>query len=88
MEQYSTVAIEDGLSECSDLEELKGRILPLLRSQRAAWSEKLEEIMTQKSLSCAQMARLCGVSEPAVRKWRRGICFCALALRRGTACRK
>ncbi len=36
MEQYSTVAIEDGLSECSDLEELKGRILPLLRSQRAA----------------------------------------------------
>lgn len=72
MEQYSTVAIEDGLSECSDLEELKGRILPLLRSQRAAWSEKLEEIMTQKSLSCAQMARLCGVSEPAVRKWRRG----------------
>ncbi len=72
MEQYSTGTIEEELSECSDLAELKERIMPLLRSQRAAWADKLEQIMAQRSLSCAQLARLCGVSEPAVRKWRRG----------------
>lgn len=72
MDYYSTGVIETELNECSALEELKERILPLLQSQREAWSKKLEEIMSQRGLGCAQLARLCKVSEPAVRKWRRG----------------
>lgn len=69
---YTTGIIEANLNECDSIEELKQRILPLLQSQRSAWAEKIEQILSDRGYSCRQLAQLCKVSEPAVRKWRRG----------------
>lgn len=69
---YQTTYIAGALEGCEDIEDLKGRILPLLTNQRNAWACKMEEILQMKGYSCRRMAQLCKVSEPAVRKWRRG----------------
>ncbi len=69
---YQTTYIAGELEGCEDIEDLKGKILPLLTSQRNAWAYKMEEILQTKGYSCRRMAQLCKVSEPAVRKWRRG----------------
>ena len=72
MSRYSTGAIDDALVNCSDIEEFRSRVIPMLSSQRRLWTEKLESIMTDNSLSVKEMASLCRVSEPAVRKWMKG----------------
>ena len=72
MSVYSTGIIESTLNECDDMEELKRRILPLLQNQRSAWIEKIEQIISGRQYSYRQLAQLCKVSEPAVRKWRKG----------------
>lgn len=69
---YQTAYIADELEGCEDIEDLKRKILPLLTNQRNAWAYKMEEILQTKGYSCRRMAQLCKVSEPAVRKWRRG----------------
>lgn len=69
---YQTAYIADELEGCEDIEDLKSKILPLLTNQRNAWAYKMEEILQTKGYSCRRMAQLCKVSEPAVRKWRRG----------------
>ena len=69
---YQTKFIAEGLESCEDIEDLKREIMPLLESQRTAWAAKIEEILENKGYSCRQMANLCKVSEPAVRKWRKG----------------
>lgn len=69
---YSTGIIESSLIDCDDIEELKRQILPLLQDQRSAWIEKIEQILSEKHYTCRQLAQLCKVSEPAVRKWRKG----------------
>ncbi len=70
MSGYSTGIIEKNLSDCDDLQQLKQQILPLLQDQRTAWTQRMEAIL--QDISCKQLAQLCKVSEPAVRKWRRG----------------
>lgn len=70
MRFYHTEFIEENINNCDDIEYLKGQILPLLLDQRAAWREKMEEIL--RKCSCKELARLCNVSEPTVRKWRNG----------------
>lgn len=72
MSVYTTGIIESNLNDCDDIEELKRKILPLLQDQRSAWSEKIEQILSDKKYSCKQLAHYCKVSEPAVRKWRKG----------------
>jgi len=72
MSVYSTGVIESCLNDCDDIEELKRQILPLLQDQRSAWIEKIEQILSEKNYTCRQFAQLCKVSEPAVRKWRKG----------------
>ena len=69
---YQTKFIAEGLDSCEDIEDLKREIMPLLESQRTAWASKIEEILENKGYSCRQMANLCKVSEPAVRKWKKG----------------
>lgn len=69
---YQTKFIAEGLESCEDIEDLKREIMPLLESQRTAWASKIEEILENRDYSCRQMANLCKVSEPAVRKWKKG----------------
>ena len=72
MSVYTTTIIESSLGDCSDIDELKRQILPLLQGQRSAWTEKIEQILSDKKYTCKQLAELCRVSEPAVRKWMKG----------------
>ena len=72
MSVYSTGIIGSSLNDCDDIEELKRQILPLLQDQRSAWAAKIEQILSEKKYTCKQLAQLCKVSEPAVRKWRKG----------------
>lgn len=72
MSTYSTGMIDSNLNSCSDIDELKAQLLPLLQSQRALWIEKIEQILSENNYTCRQLAELCKLSEPAVRKWRRG----------------
>ena len=72
MSVYSTGAINSNLNNCGDIDELKERLLPLLQSQRASWMEKIEQILSENNYTCKQLAELCKLSEPAVRKWRKG----------------
>ena len=69
---YDTEIITGYLEHCDDIEELKKQILPKLQDQRDRWKEKIEQILNESGYSCKQLALLCGVSEPAVRKWRKG----------------
>lgn len=69
---YDTAVVSDQLSRCDDIAELKSQILPMLQDQRSRWKEKIEEILKESGYSCKNFASLCKVSEPAVRKWRKG----------------
>ena len=69
---YDTGRVEDVLNTCGDIQELRDRLLPLLTDQRTAWTQKISSIMDERGLSCGRMAKLCRVSEPAVRKWKNG----------------
>lgn len=69
---YETRIIEKDLDNCEDLEDFVGTVIPRLRSWRAMWQQKIQEILTDTGYSCREFARLCRVSEPAVRKWRAG----------------
>lgn len=69
---YQTAYVAGELENCEDIEDVRQQILPLLTNQRKAWTYKIEQILQEKGYSCRRMAQLCRVSEPAVRKWRRG----------------
>lgn len=71
-EIYKTNVLKDKLLHCDDLEDLKAEILPKLQQQRKAWQEKIEQIMQENKYSAREMAQLCEVSVPAVRKWCKG----------------
>lgn len=72
MDIYNTGVLNDELLHCDNLEDLKKEILPKLQEQRTAWKQKIEQIMQENHYSCKEMARLCKVSEPTVRKWCKG----------------
>lgn len=70
---YDTGTIESNLNICGgDIDALKEQLLPLLQSQRTSWMEKIEQIISENNYTCRRLAELCKLSEPAVRKWRRG----------------
>lgn len=72
MDVCDTKKIASDLESCDSIEEFRWQILPMLYSHRALWTQKLEMILSQTGYSCGQMAKLCRVSEPAVRKWKKG----------------
>ena len=72
MDIYNTGVLNDELLHCDNLEDLKKEILPKLQEQRSAWKQKIEQIMQENHYSCKEMAALCKVSEPTVRKWCKG----------------
>lgn len=72
MHIYETRIIEKDLDNCEDLEDFMQTVLPKLQSMRLQWQKKIEQIFSSTGCSCRQFAQLCGVSEPAVRKWKNG----------------
>lgn len=72
MDIYNTGVLNDELLHCDNLEDLKKEILPKLQEQRSAWKQKIEQIMQENHYSCKEIAELCKVSAPSVRKWCKG----------------
>lgn len=72
MDIYSTDALQDELIQCDNLDDLKAEILPKLQDQRIAWQWKIQQIMRENNYSGTEMAKLCEVSVPSVRKWCKG----------------
>lgn len=69
---YDTQSVYSWVRQCDSIEELEHKIMPLLTDQRVRWADKIRRIMAQRGFSVRQMAQLCRVSEPAVRKWLKG----------------
>lgn len=72
MDIYSTRALSEELLQCDNLDDLKTEILPKLREQRIAWQWKIGQILRENMYSVTEMAKLCEVSAPSVRKWCKG----------------
>lgn len=72
MGTYDTGKITNFLEHCEDIEDFKSVLLPKLQNQRLMWQEKIQQILSDTGLSVKQLASLCKVSEPAVRKWKNG----------------
>lgn len=72
MNKQNTTDIEERLSRCEDLAELKEEIIPLLHSQQDEWTEKIREILKSSGCSKTIFARLCGVSRVTLDKWCKG----------------
>lgn len=69
---YGTQVIERDLDNCEDLEDFIRMVIPKLQTMRTMWQRKIEKIIADGDFSVKSFARLCRVSEPAVRKWRAG----------------
>ncbi len=68
--RVETEVVKEKLLRCEDREELERKILPMLRSQREAWTVKINDIL--KQFSKTEFASLCGVSRQAVIDWCKG----------------
>lgn len=69
---YKTDYLEDQVSSCESVEELKERILPMLQSQKEQWKCKFHEIMEKSPYTKTEFARLCHVSRMTVNSWESG----------------
>lgn len=67
-----TVYIKDEISRCEDIEELKKKIFPLIKTQEEEWGRKINEIIAENGYSKTHFAELCGVSRVTVDKWCKG----------------
>lgn len=71
--QLETFFIKDAIAKCEDIEELKDKIFPLLRTRQEEWSRKVNEIITENKYTKTKFAELCGVSRVTVDKWCKGV---------------
>lgn len=67
-----TEYIREEIARCEDVEELKERIFPLIKSQQEAWAKKVAEIIDTNKYTKSRFAELCGVSRVTVDKWCKG----------------
>lgn len=67
-----TAKLNDEISRCEDVEQLRQTILPLLKSQKIIWEEKIFEILEETGYTKTKFAELCGVSRVSVDKWCKG----------------
>lgn len=67
-----TVYIEDEISKCEDINELRSKILPMVKSQQEQWAYKVNEIIMTNGYTKSKFAELCGVSRVTVDKWCKG----------------
>lgn len=70
--EIGTRYIKDEISRCEDIEELKERIFPMIKTQQNQWKIKIDEIIAESGLNKSQFAEKCGVSRMAVNKWCNG----------------
>lgn len=67
-----TVYIKDEISRCEDVEDLKNKIFPMIKTQQEQWARKINEIISENGYTKVGFAELCGVSRVSVDKWCKG----------------
>ena len=67
-----TVYIKEEISRCETIDELKEKILPMIKSQSEQWSHKINEIIATSGYTKTKFAELCKVSRVTVDKWCKG----------------
>lgn len=67
-----TVYIKDEIAKCEDIDELAGKIFPMIKTQQEQWAKKVKEIITEHQYTKSKFAELCGVSRVSVDKWCKG----------------
>lgn len=70
--QLETIAIKDEISKCEDIDELKEKIFPMIKTQQEQWAKKVNEIITANRYTKSRFADLCEVSRVSVDKWCKG----------------
>ncbi len=70
--EFETVFINDEISRCEDVDDLKKQVFPLLQSQKGQWAKKIKSIIAEKGLNNSKFSNLCGYSKVAVGKWCKG----------------
>ncbi len=70
--ELGTEFIKKEIEKCENLEDLKERVFPKLRTQRNEWSRKVNDIIKEKGFTKSRFAELCGVSRVSVDKWCKG----------------
>ena len=69
---FETIMIRDEISRCEDVEDLKEKVFPMLRTQQEHWAQKIREIIEESNLSKTEFAQACNVSRMALNKWCNG----------------
>lgn len=69
---FETVYIRDEIFRCEDIDELKSKIFPMLKTQQEQWSKKVNEIIAENEYTKSKFADVCGVSRVSVDKWCKG----------------
>lgn len=67
-----TKNIEERLIECENVEELEKRVLPLIKTQREQWAEKINYILDTCGYTKSKFAQMCKVSRVTLGKWVKG----------------
>ena len=67
-----TLYLREEIARCEDVNELKERIFPLLRSQQEQWSLYIQQLIADSKLTKSGFAQLCGVSRVTIDKWCKG----------------
>ena len=47
---FETVYIRDEIAKCEDIDELKERIFPMIKTQQEQWARKINDIITESGL--------------------------------------
>ena len=67
-----TIYLQEQISRCEDIEELRQQILPLLETQQRQWSQYFQELLRDSGCTKSKFASLCGVSRVSIDKWCKG----------------
>lgn len=72
MRELETVVLRDEIARCEDVEDLKEKILPMLKNQQQQWSKKINEIIAENGYTKSGFADICKTSRVTVDKWCKG----------------
>ncbi len=64
-----TEFIREEVSQCDNLDDLREKIFPIIKSQRELWIKKIQEIFEKSGQTKSKFAELCGVSRVTLDKW-------------------
>ena len=72
LDEQKTQYIQEEISRCENINELKEKILPLLSTQQTRVSRKISGMIDKLGCSQEAFGEICGVSRPTVSKWCNG----------------